>query len=127
MCADVRLGPSDVAAVEPTDRDPVTQMIQRARKRESYPQAPAIRLVATLDLYGFRPSEVPLVLETFLNSWRRRAKGGVVHIITGKSEGSPGRPVLQPRVRQLLTEDYQDRIDWFEQDVSGGGFLVKLN
>ena len=101
-------------------------MIQRARKRESYPQAPAIRLVATLDLYGFRPSEVPLALETFLISWRRRAGGGVVHIITGKGKGSPGRPVLKPRVRRLLTEDYQDRVDWFEQDLSGGGFLVKL-
>ena len=102
-------------------------MIQRARKSELYPQAPAIRLVATLDLHGFQASEVPLALETFLTSWRRRAKGGVVHIITGKGKGSPGRPVLKPRVRRLLAEDYQDRIDWFEQDVSGGGFLVKLN
>ncbi len=101
-------------------------MIQRARKRKSFPQAPAIRLVATLDLHGFRASEVSLALETFLTSWRRRAKGAVVHIITGRGKGSPGRPVLQPRVRRLLTEDYQGRIDWFEQDDSGGGFLVKL-
>ena len=101
-------------------------MIRRAHKRESYPQAPAIRLVATLDLHEFRASEVPLALETFLTSWRRRAKGGVVHIITGRSKGSPGPPVLQPRVRRLLSEDYDERIDWFEQDDSGGGFLAKL-
>ncbi len=101
-------------------------MMRSKRGPNSYAQAPAIRLVATLDLHGFRASEVSLALETFLTSWRRRAKGSVVHIITGKGKGSPGRPVLKPRVRRLLTEDYQDRIDWFEQDDSGGGFLVKL-
>lgn len=85
-----------------------------------------MRLAATLDLHGFRASEVPLALETFLTSWRRRAKGSVVHIITGKGKGSPGRPVLRPRVRRLLAEDYRDRIDWVEQDESAGGFLVKL-
>ncbi len=95
-------------------------------RRNPYAQVPAIRLVATLDLHGFVASEVSLALETFLTSWRRRAKGGVVHIITGKGKGSPGLPVLKPRVRRLLTNDYNDRIDWFEQDDSGGGFLVKL-
>jgi len=82
--------------------------------------------VATLDLHGFRASDVSPALETFLTSWRLRDEGGVVHIITGKGKGSPGRPVLQPRVRRLLSEDYDERIDWFEQDDSGGGFLVKL-
>ncbi len=101
-------------------------MIRPKRRRDSYAQAPAIRLVATLDLHGFQASEVSLALETFLTSWRRRDEGGVVHIITGKGKGSPGRPVLQPRVRRLLSEDYNERIDWFEQDDSGGGFLVKL-
>lgn len=101
-------------------------MIRHHRRRDAYARAPAIRLVATLDLHGFHASEVSLALETFLTSWRRRAGGGVVHIITGKGKGSPGRPVLKPRVRRLLTEDYQDRVDWFEQDLSGGGFLVKL-
>ncbi len=101
-------------------------MIRSKRRPNSYAQAPAIRLVATLDLHGFRAFEVPLALETFITSWRRRAKGGVVHIITGKGKGSPGRPVLQPRVRRLLSEDYNERIDWFEQDDSGGGFLAKL-
>ncbi|GEM_PF-1611454 len=101
-------------------------MIRPNRKRESCPQAPAIRLVATLDLHGFRASDVSPALETFLTSWRLRDEGGVVHIITGKGKGSPGRPVLQPRVRRLLSEDYDERIDWFEQDDSGGGFLVKL-
>ncbi len=101
-------------------------MTRPKHRRNPYAQAPAIRLVATLDLHGFQASEVPLALETFLTSWRRRAKGGVVHIITGKGKGSPGLPVLKPRVRRLLTNDYNDRIDWFEQDDSGGGFLVKL-
>ena len=54
----------------------------------------------------------------------RPQRGG--HIITGKGKGSPVRPVLQPRVRRLLSEDYDERIDWFEQDDGGGGFLVKL-
>ena len=101
-------------------------MIRPNSLRELCPQAPAIRLVATLDLHGFRASEVSPALETFLTSWRLRDEGGVVHIITGKGKGSPGRPVLQPRVRRLLSEDYDKRIDWFEQDDSGGGFLVKL-
>ena len=56
--------------------------------------------------------------------WRVRNGGG--HIITGKGKGSPGRSVLQSHVRRLLSEDYDERIDWFEQDYSGGGFLVKL-
>ena len=118
-------GPWAGAAVEPSP-EVRPDMIRHNRRRNSYVHAPAIRLVATLDLHGFRASEIPLALETFLTSWRRRAKGGVVHIITGKGKGSPGRPVLRPRVRRLLTEDYDDRIDWFEQDDSGGGFLVKL-
>ena len=64
-----------------------------------------------------RPRDVPDLMA-------RPQRGG--HIITGKGKGSPVRPVLQPRVRRLLSEDYDERIDWFEQDDSGGGFLVKL-
>jgi DNA-nicking Smr family endonuclease len=101
-------------------------MSRRNRRRNAFANGPTIRLVATLDLHGFRASEVPVALETFLTSWRRRAKGGVVHIITGKGRGSSGHPVLRPRVRRLLAEDYSDRIDWVEPDHSEGGFLVKL-
>lgn len=86
----------------------------------------AVLPVATLDLHGFMASEVPLALSTFFSSWRRRAKGALVHVITGKGKGSPGRPVIQPRVRRLLSEEFDDVVASFEPDETGGGFLVKL-
>ena len=82
--------------------------------------------VATLDLHGFTASEVPLALSTFFSSWRRRAKGALVHVITGKGKGSAGPPVIQPRVRRLLSEEFHDIIASFEPDDTGGGFMVKL-
>ena len=82
--------------------------------------------MATLDLHGFTASEVPLALSTFFSSWRRRAKGALVHVITGKGKGSAGLPVIRPRVRRLLSEEFHDIVASFEPDETGGGFLVKL-
>ena len=82
--------------------------------------------VATLDLHGFTASEVPLALSTFFSSWRRRDKGALVHVITGKGKGSAGRPVILPRVRRMLSEEFHDVVASFEPDETGGGYLVKL-
>ncbi len=104
----------------------------RRRRRRTRPddQPPAggraLPPVATLDLHGFTASEVPLALSTFFSSWRRRAKGALVHVITGKGKGSVGRPVIRPRVRRLLSEEFHDIVASFEPDETGGGFLVKL-
>ena len=106
-------------------------MTRRRRRRTRFDDqlaagGRALPPVATLDLHGFTASEVPLALSTFFSSWRRRAKGALVHVITGKGKGSPGRPVIQPRVRRLLSEEFHDVVDSFEPDETGGGFLVKL-
>ncbi len=82
--------------------------------------------MATLDLHGFTASEVPLALSTFFSSWRRRDKGALVHVITGKGKGSAGRPVILPRVRRMLSEEFHGIVASFEPDETGGGFLVRL-
>src|SRR5207248_2118060 len=47
-----------------------------------------------LDLHGFGAIEARSAVRAFLESWRRRKAGAVVHIITGKGKGSTGGPVL---------------------------------
>ena len=105
-------------------------MTRRRRRTRSHNKPPpggrALPPVATLDLHGFPASEVPLALSTFFSSWRRRDKGALVHVITGKGKGSAGRPVIRPRVRRLLSEEFHDVVASFEPDQTGGGFLVKL-
>ena len=106
-------------------------MTRRRRRRTRSADQPrlgdrALPPVATLDLHGFGASEVPLALSTFFSSWQRRAKGALVHVITGKGKGSAGPPVIRPRVRRLLSEEFHDIVASFEPDETGGGFLVKL-
>ncbi len=106
-------------------------MTRRRRRRTRSDDRPrsgdrAVPPLATLDLHGFTASEVPLALTTFFSSWRGRAKGALVHVITGKGKGSVGRPVIRPRVRRLLSEEFHDIVASFEPDDTGGGFLVKL-
>lgn len=76
----------------------------------------------TLDLHGFRASEVPAAVEGFL---RRQRAGVVVHIITGRGRGSPGKPVLGPRVRALLAGQLNGLVGDYAKDLSEGGYLVR--
>src|SRR3989442_7168001 len=60
------------------------------------------RADAELDLHGFGAIEARSAVRGFLESWRRRKAGAVVHIITGKGKGSTGGPVLRGLVKTLL-------------------------
>lgn len=82
--------------------------------------------VATLDLHGFRVSEIEGALGSFLATWTRRAPGQVVHVITGKGRGSPGRPALRPKVRTLLRGPLAPLARDFGRDVDDGGWLIRL-
>ncbi len=76
----------------------------------------------TLDLHGLRADEVQRALEPFL---KRQRAGTVVHVITGRGRGSPGRPALFPRVRVLLTGALKDFVADMTKDLDSGGFLVR--
>lgn len=79
----------------------------------------------TLDLHGMTASEALPAVTTFVQRVRRRQPGALVHVITGKGKGSPGRPVLRTRVRTLLRSGSLP-IDEWALDLEGGGFLMRL-
>lgn len=85
------------------------------------------RPVATLDLHGFRATEIQQAVGNFLSTWRQRTPGGVVHVITGRGRGSAGRPVLRPAVRRLLEATGPTVVAEWSPDVDAGGFLVRLS
>lgn len=76
----------------------------------------------TIDLHGFRAHEVRGAIEPFL---KRQRSGAVVHIITGRGRGSPGKPALGPRVRALLHGDLRSLVAEMTKDLDEGGFLVR--
>lgn len=65
-------------------------------------------------------------MRNFVATAARRTPGAVVHIITGKGKGSPGRPVLRGAVAALLRGDLAPRIADWSRDVDEGGFLVRV-
>lgn len=79
----------------------------------------------TLDLHGFRASEVREQLPLFLKSARKRHPRGLVHVITGKGRGSAGGPVLKTLVRTMLRNGELEVSEWRE-DSAGGGYLLRL-
>jgi DNA-nicking Smr family endonuclease len=83
-------------------------------------------VAATLDLHGFAANEAESALRSFINSWKTRAPGAVLHVITGKGRGSKGAPVLKPLVRRLLKELAPATVrDWARTD-DDGGYKIKL-
>ncbi len=84
------------------------------------------RPVATLDLHGFTRAEAMPALLNFIATWRRRASGRVVHIVTGKGRGSRGRPVLKPTVRRMLKDELANAVKEWSRDLDDGGYLVLL-
>jgi DNA-nicking Smr family endonuclease len=79
----------------------------------------------TLDLHGMTATEAEPAVRAFLQRCRRRTPGGLVHIITGRGRGSPGRPVLKSRVKTMLKAGGLPAAAWGE-DLNGGGYLVRL-
>jgi DNA-nicking Smr family endonuclease len=83
-------------------------------------------VVAQLDLHGLGAEEAGRVVAGFLRSWSRRGKGNVVHVITGRGRGSPGRPVLPGVVKRVLAGECAALVDRWQKDENEGGVLVRL-
>jgi DNA-nicking Smr family endonuclease len=81
---------------------------------------------AELDLHGYGATEAPSAVRTFLETWRRRKAGAVVHVITGKGKGSDRGPVLRGLVKGLLSGELHPMIAEWRLDEAEGGYKVKL-
>jgi DNA-nicking Smr family endonuclease len=84
------------------------------------------RADAELDLHGFSANEAEPAVRSFLESWRRRKPGAVVHIITGKGKGSPDGPVLRGLVAGMLNGTLGSLVADWAPDDAGGGFRVRV-
>lgn len=83
-------------------------------------------VAGTLDLHGFTGAQASVAVRAFLETWRRRQPGAVLHIITGKGKGSAGAPVLRGLVRTLIKGDLAAMISDWGRDESDGGYKVKV-
>ena len=79
----------------------------------------------TLDLHGMSGIEAVAAVTAFVERVRKRQPGALVHVITGRGRGSPGRPVLKPKVKALLRSGTLPVAEWAE-DLDGGGYLIRL-
>src|SRR5256885_16514440 len=84
------------------------------------------RADAELDLHGFGAMEARSAVRAFLESWRRRRAGAVVHIVTGKGKGSPGAPVLRGLVKTLLQGGLRALASQWGLDDGQGGYRGRL-
>jgi DNA-nicking Smr family endonuclease len=79
----------------------------------------------SIDLHGMNAAEAVAAASAFLRRAAKRSPGALAHVITGRGRGSPGRPVLKPKIRTLLRSGDVPAAAWGE-DLDGGGFLVRL-
>jgi DNA-nicking Smr family endonuclease len=79
----------------------------------------------TLDLHGMTRTEAEPAVTAFLARVRKRRPGALVHVITGKGRGSPGRPVLKARVRTMLRSGTLPVEAW-GPDLDDGGYFIRL-
>jgi DNA-nicking Smr family endonuclease len=70
--------------------------------------------------------EARSAVRAFLESWRRRKAGAVVHIITGKGKGSASGPVLRGLVKILLQGELRALVAEWGLDDGEGGYRVKV-
>ena len=91
--------------------------------RDSLLDAPAD---GELDLHGFGAIEARSAVRAFLESWRRRKAGALVHIITGKGKGSAGGPVLRGLVKTLLQGELRGMVSEWGLDDGEGGYRVRV-
>jgi DNA-nicking Smr family endonuclease len=84
------------------------------------------RPVATLDLHGQSVAQATAAVKTFLQSWQRRAPGGVVHVITGKGRQSAAGPALRAAVARFLKTAAGTLVRDWARDSGEGGFLIRL-
>src|SRR5438034_8715465 len=79
-----------------------------------------------LDLHGFGAIEARSAVRAFLESWRRRKAGALVHVITGKGKGSAGGPVLRGLVKTLLQGELSGMVSEWGLDDGEGGYRVRV-
>lgn len=79
----------------------------------------------TLDLHGMTWSEAEPAVTAFLTRVRKREPGALVHVITGRGKGSPGRPVLKTRMKTMLRAGLP-QVDTWGSDLDQGGYLIRL-
>jgi DNA-nicking Smr family endonuclease len=91
--------------------------------RDALLDAPA---EAELDLHGLSATEAPSAVRSFLETWRRRKSGALVHIITGKGKGSANGPVLRGLVKGLLQGELRSLVTEWRLDEGEGGYRVRL-
>ena len=80
----------------------------------------------TLDLHGFPAGEVEPALRACLETWKARAPGGIVHVITGRGRGSKGAPIIKPLVRRLLKDVPAGTIREWALTHDEGGYRIRL-
>ena len=85
-----------------------------------------VRADAELDLHGLGGIEARSAVRAFLDGWRRRKTGAVVHIITGKGKGSTGGPVLRGLVKSLLQGELRGLVAEWGLDDGEGGYRVRV-
>lgn len=81
---------------------------------------------ATLDLHGFPAGEVEPVLRAFLETWKQRLPGAVVHVITGRGRGSKGAPIIRPLVRRLIKDLPAGLVREWALTHDEGGYRIRL-
>src|SRR5207248_10902629 len=79
-----------------------------------------------LDLHAFGSMEARYAVRAFLEGWRRRKAGAVIHIITGKGRGSAGGPVLRGLVKTLLQGELRGMVSEWGLDDGEGGYRVRV-
>jgi len=79
-----------------------------------------------LDLHGFSADGAERRLEDFLTTHAVRSPGEVVRVITGRGAGSSGAPVVQQRVRELVTGRLAHRVADWAVDIGGGAYLLRM-
>ncbi|MFN2570078.1 MAG: Smr/MutS family protein [Gemmatimonadales bacterium] len=101
-------------------------------RRTKHPQFDAsddlldARVDDTRDLHGLTAAEVPAAVRSFLELWRRKKPGAILHIITGKGKGSANGPVLRGVVRTLLQGELRTMVARWNLDESEGGYKVQV-
>ena len=84
------------------------------------------RVEESLDLHGYSAIEAPSAVRAFLDRWRRRQPGTIVHIITGKGKGSQNGPVLRSLVKSLLQGELRSMVARWDLDDGEGGYKVQV-
>ena len=84
------------------------------------------RVEDSLDLHGYSALETPSAVRSFLDRWRQRKPGAIVHIITGKGKGSQNGPVLRGLVKSLLQGELRSMVARWGLDEGEGGYVVQL-